>query len=157
MTSSSDKQSLKSFRRHMDADYFKPDSSRSFAYLIRDVMAILCLSVAIHYALQGQYYVFALLLSIINGNFFFALFVVGHDCGHGSFSKSKKINNLVGFIAHQFLLTPYWAWKKSHDKHHRFSGNINKDESIVPFSQTEAQTALGVRTDERHTLSLIHI
>lgn len=144
MQDTQNKHSLRSYRVHISPELFRPSSAKSFYCFTRDVLAITFFSAALYYAIQYDQYVLAILISIINGNFFFALFVVGHDCGHESFSKSKTTNNIVGFFAHHFLLTPYWAWKKSHKKHHNYSGNINKDESIVPFSRNEAQEALGV-------------
>lgn len=149
--------SLKTIRKHINSTFFKPQMAKSFLYLIRDIGAVALISSATFFAVEFKQYLLAFVLAIINGNFFFALFVVGHDCGHGSFSRSKKVNNIVGFVTHHFLLTPYWAWKKSHAKHHRYSGNINKDESIVPFSQDEAQAALGVSPQNKSSFLKVRI
>jgi omega-3 fatty acid desaturase (delta-15 desaturase) len=35
------------------------------------------------------------------GLMFWALFVVGHDCGHRSFSPNNTINDVVGSIVHR--------------------------------------------------------
>lgn len=96
-------------------------------------------------------------MAVLAGNLFFGLFVIGHDCGHGSFSQNKAVNHVIGFILHHFLLTPYWAWKKSHQRHHRYLGNIEKDESLVPFSRRDVNLLLGVRKKGRLTFIKVRL
>ena len=67
---------------------------------------------------------------------FWALFVVGHDCGHGSFSKYKWLNSLVGHLCHTPILVPYHGWRISHRTHHANTGNIDQDESWYPVTQS---------------------
>ena len=45
--------------------------------------------------------------------------VLAHECGHGAFSPNQTWNDVVGFIVHQALLVPYFAWQYTHAKHHR--------------------------------------
>jgi hypothetical protein len=44
------------------------------------------------------------------GTMFWALFVLGHDCGHGSFSNNSNLNSVVGHILHSSILVPYHGW-----------------------------------------------
>ena len=44
------------------------------------------------------------------------VWVIAHECGHGGFSPSDLVNDIVGSICHSFLLVPYWSWKFSHAK-----------------------------------------
>ncbi len=73
---------------------------------------------------------------------FWALFVVGHDCGHGSFSKRQGLNHLIGHLAHTPLLVPYHGWRISHRTHHANTGNIETDESWYPVTQTQYEQML---------------
>jgi omega-3 fatty acid desaturase (delta-15 desaturase) len=66
----------------------------------------------------------------LQGTMFWALFVLGHDCGHESFSHYALLNNLVGNLTNTVILVPFYAWKISHRHHHKNTGNIDKDEVI---------------------------
>ncbi len=63
------------------------------------------------------------------GTMFWALFVVGHDCGHQSFSNNRTLNDLVGNITHSSILVPYHGWRISHRTHHGNHGHVENDES----------------------------
>jgi len=63
--------------------------------------------------------------------------VIGHECGHGAFSSSQTLNDIVGFILHQALLVPYFAWQFTHAKHHRRTNHLTDGESHVPSTGTE--------------------
>jgi omega-6 fatty acid desaturase (delta-12 desaturase) len=67
--------------------------------------------------------------------------VVAHECGHGAFSPSQTWNDIVGFIVHQALLVPYFAWQYTHAKHHRRTNHLIDGESHVP--STKADNGLG--------------
>lgn len=58
--------------------------------------------------------------------------VLAHECGHGAFSDSQTFNDIVGFILHQALLVPYFAWQYTHAKHHRRTNHLTDGESHVP-------------------------
>eukprot|EP00934_Nitzschia_sp_Nitz4_P001228 Nitzschia sp. Nitz4//scaffold120_size68122//45775//47064//NITZ4_006051-RA/size68122-processed-gene-0.50-mRNA-1//-1//CDS//3329534299//1228//frame0 len=66
------------------------------------------------------------------GTILTGLWVVAHECGHGAFSPSQTVNDIVGFVLHQFLLVPYFAWQYSHAKHHRRTNHLTDGESHVP-------------------------
>jgi fatty acid desaturase len=63
--------------------------------------------------------------------------VLAHECGHGAFSDSQSYNDVVGFILHQALLVPYFAWQYTHAKHHRRTNHLSDGESHVPSTQEE--------------------
>jgi len=63
--------------------------------------------------------------------------VLGHECGHGAFSPNQTLNDIVGFIIHQALLVPYFAWQYSHAKHHRRTNHLTDGESHVPSTGIE--------------------
>ncbi|KAF9511437.1 hypothetical protein BS47DRAFT_1318887 [Hydnum rufescens UP504] len=64
------------------------------------------------------------------------IFCLGHDAGHGSLSDYKQVNHTVGFIAHTFILTPYYSWRQSHRLHHKSTASMERDENYVPKTRS---------------------
>jgi omega-6 fatty acid desaturase (delta-12 desaturase) len=54
------------------------------------------------------------------------LFVIQHDCGHGSFFPSKVANDWVGRAISVLTVTPYDHWRRCHAIHHATSGNLDR-------------------------------
>jgi len=82
------------------------------------------------------------------GTIFTGLWVLAHECGHGAFSPSQAFNDFIGFILHQVLLVPYYAWQYTHAKHHRRTNHLVDGESHVP--STREDNGLGEH-DERNS------
>ncbi|MDQ3471446.1 MAG: fatty acid desaturase, partial [Pseudomonadota bacterium] len=53
------------------------------------------------------------------------LFLIQHDCGHGSFFPSRALNDWVGRCLGVLTLTPYACWRRSHALHHASTGNLD--------------------------------
>lgn len=54
-------------------------------------------------------------------------FAIMHDAVHGAVSRTRWVNDLAGFLGGVFCMLPYENWKRSHLKHHQWSGNVEKD------------------------------
>lgn len=108
------------------------DPWRSMGYVVRDVVVVFGLAAAA--AALNSWVVWPLYWAA-QGTMFWALFVLGHDCGHGSFSNNHKLNSVVGHILHSSILVPYHGWRISHRTHHQNHGHIEKDESWHPLSE----------------------
>ena len=67
-----------------------------------------------------------LLLCVPAAGFLVRLFVIQHDCGHGAFFKSRRMNDWVGTALGVLTSTPHLIWKHSHTYHHSGSGNLDK-------------------------------
>jgi len=72
------------------------------------------------------------------------VWIIAHECGHQSFSNSKKLNNAVGWVLHSIVLVPYHSWRISHAKHHAATGHCNRDEVFVPRTASD----LGINKPE---------
>ena len=67
-----------------------------------------------------------LLLAVPAAGFLVRLFMIQHDCSHGSFFRSRRANNWVGRVIGVLTLTPYDFWRHCHLVHHRNSGNLDR-------------------------------
>jgi omega-6 fatty acid desaturase (delta-12 desaturase) len=66
-----------------------------------------------------------LLLAIPAAGLVVRLFMIQHDCGHGSFFRTRWLNNLVGRMIGVVTLTPYDQWRRAHAYHHAHSGDLD--------------------------------
>ncbi|MBZ0112279.1 MAG: fatty acid desaturase [Thermoanaerobaculia bacterium] len=73
-------------------------------------------------------YVLALVLALPAAGLLTRLFIIQHDCGHGSFFKSGAANHAVGFAIGVLMLTPYQYWRRTHAIHHATSGDLDRRE-----------------------------
>lgn len=92
------------------------------------------------------------LYTFIQGLFGTGLWVLAHECGHQSFSPSKTLNDTVGWICHSALLVPYFSWKISHGKHHKATGNMERDMVFVPRTREEHASRMDWLLHEMHEL-----
>ena len=75
-------------------------------------------SLQIHYGLT-------LLLALPTSGLLMRLFMIQHDCGHGSFFRSRRARDIVGFCIGVLTLTPYQYWRRTHAYHHAHSGDLD--------------------------------
>ena len=66
------------------------------------------------------------LLVIPAAGLYVRLFILQHDCSHGSFFRSARANRWVGAGLGLMTLFPFAYWKKTHGIHHATSGNLDK-------------------------------
>lgn len=68
-----------------------------------------------------------LLAQVLLAIVFFHAFAVLHECGHGTVSKRRWVNTLIGHLTSGFCFIPYFPWKYIHQKHHAWAGSIEHD------------------------------
>ncbi|GGC61225.1 fatty acid desaturase [Chelatococcus reniformis] len=107
------------------ARYREPDLARSIFELLVTAVPFALIWFVMVSALAGGFWL-ALLLAVPAAGFLVRLFIVQHDCGHGSFFRGRLANDWVGRILGVLTLTPYDFWRHSHALHHASSGNLDR-------------------------------
>jgi omega-3 fatty acid desaturase (delta-15 desaturase) len=143
---------LQDVRSAIPSHCFIPSTAKSLSYFARDVAIVSGLYALAYYLDSWWFYP---IFWLAQGTMFWALFVVGHDCGHGSFSRHKWLNNLIGHISHSFILVPFHGWRISHRTHHKNTGNIEKDESWYPVTENKYDEMQGWEKFLRFGIALL--
>ena len=71
-------------------------------------------------------YLLTLALALPTGALLIRVFIVQHDCGHGSFFASRRANALAGRLCSLCTLTPYANWSRQHSVHHADWNNLHR-------------------------------
>jgi omega-6 fatty acid desaturase (delta-12 desaturase) len=75
---------------------------------------------------SGWAYGWTLLLALPTAGLYVRLFIIQHDCGHGSYFASRRANHWVGACLGLITLFPFGYWRKTHAVHHGTSGNLDR-------------------------------
>ena len=103
--------------------YRKPSHARStFEVAITALLFALCWFGS-WFILQWGYWL-SLIVTIPAAGFLVRLFMIQHDCGHGTLFRHRRLNDWIGRIIGALTLTPYDHWRLSHNVHHASSGNL---------------------------------
>lgn len=125
---------LQDVRNAIPERCFQSNAFRSLAYFFLDI-GVIALLYWLVFTINSIW--FLPVFWFATGTMFWALFVVGHDCGHGSFSRYRWLNNLFGHLSHTPILVPFHGWRISHRTHHANTGNIDTDESWYPVTESQ--------------------
>ena len=66
-----------------------------------------------------------LLLTVPAAGFLVRLFMIQHDCGHGSFFGRRSVDDWIGRVIGVLTFTPYDNWRHTHSIHHASAGNLD--------------------------------
>ena len=105
--------------------YNRPDLLKSWLQLSIDIFLYSCIWFLMFESLSISYWI-TLGLSFPAAGFLVRLFIIFHDCGHGSYFKSRKLRDYTGLFIGILTFTPYFAWINSHKVHHETAGNLDK-------------------------------
>src|SRR4051812_49446645 len=70
-------------------------------------------------------YLLTLLLAFPAAGLLVRTFIIMHDCGHGSFFKSRRANEIFGWITRVGTLTPFAQWRDDHPPHPAPAGGLD--------------------------------
>ncbi len=110
--------SLKTFRNS--------DNRKAIKQLFNTLAPYCCLWYLMILSIQAGYsYTLTLILVLPAAAFLVRLFILFHDCVHGSFFKSKWANTFFGYLLGILVFTSFDDWRFSHLRHHVSYANLD--------------------------------
>jgi len=113
------------FWREPLAPYAVASHRRAAVDLATSVVPYLALCVAMYYSLRVSYAVTAA-LSVLTAGFLVRVYIIFHDCTHGSFLPSKRANVWLGTALGILVFSTFQAWKRDHAIHHATAGDLER-------------------------------
>lgn len=107
------------------ARYQQPQHLRAVTQMVTTLVPLAAVFWLMYLSLALPYIV-TLLLAFPAAGLLVRTFIIMHDCGHGSFFKSRRANEIVGWITGVLTLTPFAQWRKDHALHHASSGDLDR-------------------------------
>lgn len=113
-------------------EYMQPSVARGFAGLAVSLSVYVGAIVGI--AVLDRWYLVAPLI-VIAGLGGWGLHCIAHECGHGSFSRNRQLNFVIGHLALLHLLYPFHAWRHVHNMHHAHANSLELDTDWRPIPE----------------------
>ncbi|MEO8018214.1 MAG: fatty acid desaturase [Pseudomonadota bacterium] len=111
------------------ASFAKSSLPRALWQLANTLPTFLALWIAMAWTrVDGWSYWWTLLLAVPTAALYVRLFILQHDCSHGSFFRNARANRWLGAGLGVLTLFPFAYWKKTHGVHHATSGDLDHRE-----------------------------
>jgi omega-6 fatty acid desaturase (delta-12 desaturase) len=109
------------------AKYGHANLRRSLRQLL-DTFVPYCVlwALMIHTVQRGYPYWITLVLALVAGGILVRVFILFHDCCHGSFFASRRANTILGYVSGILTFTPYEDWRYAHNIHHATAGDLDR-------------------------------
>jgi len=107
------------------AKYQQPSRGLAIWQIVNTLGPYVLLWYLMYLSLDVSYWI-TLGLAMLAAAFTVRIFIIFHDCTHGSFFKSKTANTVLGFITGLLTFTPFSHWKMEHTQHHASSGDLDR-------------------------------
>lgn len=111
--------------RDVIAKYQHSDLRRSVWQIINSFGPYFILLYLMYRSLDVSYWI-TLALALLAAGFQVRTFIIFHDCGHGSFFKSQRANDILGIVSGLFTFTPYYEWRHNHALHHATGSDLDR-------------------------------
>lgn len=140
-----------SFWRKKFLPYTVKSNALATWQVLNTLTPIVILWIAYAHWINASLYL-AIPLACVISLFLLRSFVLMHDCGHHSLFKSKRANQLVGFLFGVITGMPQAVWAKNHAYHHKTNGDWVKYGGVFNILSTDKYDELSKSAQRRYWL-----
>ncbi|MBX3465199.1 MAG: fatty acid desaturase [Planctomycetes bacterium] len=105
--------------------YQQPHAGRATWQLVNTLGAYVAVWWLMHASLGVSWWLTGPLV-VLAGGLLVRVFIIFHDCGHGSFFASRFANDFWGCVTGLLTFTPYYHWRGEHAIHHGATGDLDR-------------------------------
>lgn len=112
---------------HATTAYVQPSLVKSLWQMINTFVPYALLWALMIFTVQRQFpYWMTLLLALVAGALLIRIFILFHDCCHGSFFASQRANTTLGYLTGVLTFTAFEDWRLAHNRHHATAGDLDR-------------------------------
>lgn len=109
------------------ATYGGSNLRRSLWQIFDTLAPYFALWAAMIYTVQQEFpYWITVMLAVVAGGVQVRIFILFHDCCHGSFFSSRRANAILGYVTGILTFTPFEQWRHAHNRHHATAGDLDR-------------------------------
>ena len=142
---------IKEHKRALISRYAKPDNFTGLVQLLNTLLPFAALWYAAVQSAGISYWLTAgiTLLIVL---FLVRIFVLMHDCGHGSIFRTGRLNKGAGFVLGVLSGMPQYVWSQHHAFHHSTNGNWAKYRGPFVVATSDDFAAMDARQRRNYEL-----
>ena len=107
--------------------FTRPDRKKAIWQIVNTFVPYIALWALMTVMIQQGYpYWSVLSVSLLAALFQVRIFILFHDCCHGSFFASRRANRILGYVTGILTFTPFEQWRRSHAMHHDTVGDLDR-------------------------------
>ena len=142
---------VKQAKRALIQQYTRPDSVKAALQVASTLVPVVALWILVVPAAETSWGWVAGITLVLT-LFLIRVFVLMHECGHGSLFRTARVNNAFGFVFGVISGMPQYVWSQHHAYHHSTNGNWDKYRgplAIVTVDEYAAMTEAQRRSYRR--------
>lgn len=140
---------IKQQKRSIVARYATPANAKGFAQAATTLVPLSALWYAAAMS-AGVSYLLTAAVTLLMSLFLLRVFVLMHECGHGSLFRAARLNRIFGFVFGVVSAMPQYVWSQHHRYHHATNGNWAKYRGPLNVLTVDEYAALTERQRRRY-------